>query len=190
VYSSKRKAAFKKLVVKIQNHREVFEAKATLASRLRSERNHEQVMSRIAPITAVAVRSVQPTFMLPYRRNKFFFGREETLDTLHSLLTGEESRLESVSCVLHGMGGVGKTQTAIEYAYRYYMRYFQCVFWLPAEDPVALDRAYGEIGKELGLFTRGCEVGQKEKEEIMGWLRSTGKLITLHPAAAPRNWAC
>jgi hypothetical protein len=51
-------------------------------------------------------------------RNNNFTGREAHLENLHNLLAREE-QAALVSGALYGMGGVGKTQLAVEYVYRY-----------------------------------------------------------------------
>src|SRR5262249_25011687 len=60
----------------------------------------------------------QRIFGLPFPRNKFFTGREEVLNRLHKSFNSGE-RTQS----LNGLGGIGKTQTALEYAYRHRQDY-------------------------------------------------------------------
>ena len=46
-----------------------------------------------------------------------FKGREEVLDTLHKALTAEAGGTTAiVGRALHGLGGIGKTRLAVEYA--------------------------------------------------------------------------
>lgn len=54
---------------------------------------------------------------VPYERNPFFTGRDDVLVEFREALTGAatQRRAETIS----GLGGIGKTQTAVEYAYRY-----------------------------------------------------------------------
>jgi hypothetical protein len=59
-------------------------------------------------------------------RNDAFIGREQLLDAIHEALAAAESTV-----VLHGAEGVGKSQIAIEYAYRYATEY-ELVWWMPA----------------------------------------------------------
>src|ERR1700687_1361728 len=56
-----------------------------------------------------------PIWNLAHRRNPNFTGREDLLRSLHAPLASRESA--ALPQVMHGLGGVGKTQTAIEYAY-------------------------------------------------------------------------
>ncbi|MBG0853748.1 tetratricopeptide repeat protein [Streptomyces spinoverrucosus] len=50
------------------------------------------------------------------------------------------------------MGGVGKTQLAIEYAYRHQSEY-DIVWWIPAERPGQIGQALVELAQRLGLVT-------------------------------------
>jgi len=72
---------------------------------------------------------------VPYRRNPIFTGREEVLAEILTILEEEHSLV-----ALCGLGGLGKTQTAIEYAYRNRERY-TVVIWLSTSsvDTITID---------------------------------------------------
>jgi len=78
-------------------------------------------------------------------RTRYFTGREGLLASLRQRL------VEHHRAALSGLGGVGKTQAAIEYAVRYRADYPAGVFWTTAESPSGLTGGFVEIAKALSL---------------------------------------
>src|SRR5258708_23733294 len=68
---------------------------------------------------------------VPHRRNPFFTGRETLLTLLHNRLTDTKTATLTQTHAISGLGGIGKTETALEYAYRYRDDY-QSVLWVNA----------------------------------------------------------
>ncbi len=87
---------------------------------------------------------------IPYPRNPVFTGREELLTRLADMLkTGQTTALSQPQAIT-GLGGIGKTQVAVEYAYRSYQHY-QAVFWVRADTYESLVSGYADIAKLLSL---------------------------------------
>lgn len=82
-------------------------------------------------------------------RNTLFTGREEHLLSLRDLLMRDE-QVALVSGALYGMGGVGKTQLAVEYAHRYSGDY-DLVWWIPSEDPALIRKSLSDLAERLNL---------------------------------------
>ena len=81
-------------------------------------------------------------------RNKNFTGREDILDHLSAILDGQVTAV--LPRALHGFGGVGKTQVAIEYCYRRASSY-DVVWWIPADQPNLVLGALAALAPHLGL---------------------------------------
>lgn len=82
-------------------------------------------------------------------RNADFTGRAAVLRTLHEDLSAD-GRVVVVPRALYGMGGVGKTQAALEYAHRFKSDY-DLIWWIPAEQPQAINLALAKLAARLGL---------------------------------------
>ncbi|MFE1800364.1 FxSxx-COOH system tetratricopeptide repeat protein [Streptomyces sp. NPDC059517] len=82
------------------------------------------------------------------QRNRNFTGREDLLEQLNRRLT------EGVTAVLpealHGMGGVGKSQIAIEHVYRR-SRDYRLIWWIPSEQTNLIVQSLIELGEQMGL---------------------------------------
>ncbi|MFF4051720.1 FxSxx-COOH system tetratricopeptide repeat protein [Streptomyces chartreusis] len=86
------------------------------------------------------------TYRLP-PRNTNFTGREATLRELRQRLTSDN---DCTTQVVHGLGGVGKTQLAVEYAYLFRPEY-RFVAFVDAEDPDLVASQFASLARELGL---------------------------------------
>ncbi|GAA4154362.1 hypothetical protein GCM10022251_24610 [Phytohabitans flavus] len=80
-------------------------------------------------------------------RNPVFTGRENLLLTLQRALE-DRSKATVLPRALHGLGGVGKTQLAVEFAYRYADRY-DIVWWIPAEQRSLVLQSLHQLGRHL-----------------------------------------
>ncbi len=77
-----------------------------------------------------------PAFTVPFpSKQDHFVGRDEDLAYLHAQLTEGQRTLIGQAASIHGMGGVGKTQLAVEYAHRYRDSYPDGVVWLDTTQP-------------------------------------------------------
>jgi tetratricopeptide (TPR) repeat protein len=75
-------------------------------------------------------RSSQSLWTVPYRQNRFFTGRDDILTELSSYFSSWNV-INTPIASLSGIGGVGKTQIALEYAYQSSDTY-QAIFWINA----------------------------------------------------------
>jgi hypothetical protein len=82
------------------------------------------------------------------QRNMNFTGREELLAKLQQAIT--TGRTAVLPHALHGIGGVGKTQLAVEYAYRNRAAY-DVVWWIPADQPPLVQSSLAALAPYLNL---------------------------------------
>ncbi|MEU5848657.1 FxSxx-COOH system tetratricopeptide repeat protein [Saccharopolyspora shandongensis] len=82
-------------------------------------------------------------------RNPDFVGRDDLLEQLRSKLA-EQGATAVLPEALHGMGGVGKTQTVVEYIYRHAHEY-DVIWWVAAEHPTQIRSSFVELANKLGV---------------------------------------
>jgi len=83
------------------------------------------------------------------QRNPSFTGREDLLALIHEELT-RSWQTAVLPQALQGMGGVGKTQVAIEYVHRHSAEY-DLIWWVPAEQPNQILDSLTRLAERLEL---------------------------------------
>jgi DNA-binding SARP family transcriptional activator len=94
-----------------------------------------------------SIRAAAPPVNLP-PRNRAFVGRASLLDQLCRSLDDDNRRPRAV--VLTGLAGTGKTETALELAYRR-RREGRLAWWIAAEDPTGVAAGLADLASALGI---------------------------------------
>ena len=126
-----------------------------------------------------------PIWNIGYVQNHQFTGRENEIASLRrSFDAGGRS---AVTQVAHGLGGIGKTQIAIEYAYRFRDAY-KLVWWIPSEDESSLAAAYCLLAQKLNLPVSELTDQQIIIPAVRDWLERHDRwLLVFDNANKPDN---
>jgi hypothetical protein len=93
---------------------------------------------------------VERHWIVPFGRNKDFVGRETILTDLVAKILPSGDEHDCQRTAIEGLGGVGKTQIALETAFRIGDAHPDCsIFWVPAVDATTFENAYRAIGQQL-----------------------------------------
>ena len=118
-------------------------------------------------------------------RNLGFTGREQLLAMLReALVSGDRAVVQA----LHGMGGVGKTQLAVEYAHRYATDY-DLLWWVMAEQPEVIGGQFAALAVAMGCAEAGAAIGVV-RLAVLGALRRQRRwLLVFDNAESPGDIA-
>jgi DNA-binding SARP family transcriptional activator len=127
--------------------------------------------------------AVPPIWNIPHRRNPNFTGREELLAGIEATLAADGHAALTQAIV--GLGGIGKTQCALEYAYRHAGEY-EAIWWVRSEEPTLLVADYAALAGPLDLPGKAALNQLATVAAVRHWLeRSRGWLLILDNVPAP-----
>ena len=114
-----------------------------------------------------------PIWNIPYQRNPLFTGREDVLKRLYDALRAGKTAALAQPQAISGLGGIGKTQTAVEYAHRYRDDY-NAVLWVKAETEGSINSDFVTIAHLLNLPEKQEQDQHKIVEAVKGWFQAIG----------------
>lgn len=122
--------------------------------------------------------STKPCRFLPLSVDNRFCGRDDVLELVDEALFSNPKDENSLrSFVLHGMGGVGKTQIALKYVEGAREK-FDTILWIAADSMDALDRSFQEIAGKFDILKPNEEVdGNSAMLRVENWLLKRSKQL-------------
>ena len=132
-------------------------------------RQYERYRGRLGTVAGTGA-----FFDVPFMRNPDFVGRQEDLEWLHAALQGvapaSGERVVGIRPAgLTGLAGIGKTQLAVEYVYRYRTAYPGGVFWVNAVEPLA--EGLAQVGRRVRPGTIGLSL-YEQIQAAAGYLQA------------------
>jgi tetratricopeptide (TPR) repeat protein len=132
---------------------------------------------------------LHPDWRVPNHHNAVFTGREDELKVLaNALLYDPRQTGTAVPQVITCTIGIGKTQLAIEFCYRY-GRYFQGVHWINAQQDIGTEIAACGAEMELPFWPNAIE--DQLRVTLRAWQKSGPHLLVLDCVESPeilRKW--
>ena len=125
-------------------------------------------------LTPSAPPAVLPPHNLPLGSiGDLFMGRDDMLDKLATRLGGARPVI-----ALHGMGGIGKTRLAVEYAWRYAQDYSALLF-VSAETPELLDASLASLAATLNLPQQNEPQDPAKIAAVLAWLAANSNWLLI-----------
>ncbi len=108
------------------------------------------------------------------RPNKHFVGREDDLRSLARTLKGRHTAAIGQIAAATGLGGIGKTQLASEFAHRYGRYFVGGVYWLNFADAAGVP---AEVAKCCRLEESGLDLEVQIKHVLSAWQSQLPRLL-------------
>lgn len=119
---------------------------------------------------------------VPYEKNVFFTGRDKELEKLRQNLTTSSAAAVGQTQAICGLGGIGKTQLAVEYAYKY-RDHYEAVLWVRADSELSISTAYSQIARLLGLPEKDANDVDEVVRAVKNWLESNEGWLLIYDNA-------
>lgn len=140
----------------------------TIGGDVRSPGVKGDAAARLQPIPPQIWGGVPP-------RNNNFTGRTDLLDQIYDALR-QHTPSALVPQPLHGLGGIGKSQVAVEFAYRNQFDY-ELLWWIQADDEQSIRRSLTSLARRLRLAE------SEDVQEIVDGVLDALRIGKPHP-----NW--
>src|ERR1700744_1786999 len=127
------------------------------------------------PSSDQTTSSPSPVFMLKYERNPRFVDRP---DVFRALCQTIEASKESGRCkpvAICGLGGMGKSQIALEFCYRNEGNY-PYIFWTDADKGPTLQSSFESMARTLELATNYTDP-ESVRSKMIQWLQNNDRWL-------------
>jgi hypothetical protein len=115
---------------------------------------------------------------LPFAPNPLFIGRKAEFEALSRGLEQGDATAAMQMVAVHGLGRVGKTQLAVEYAWKHLDEY-DAAFWVKADSALALDVGLAALASRLGLADTLEREETVQRQGVLDWLSNNQRWLLI-----------
>lgn len=151
---------------------------AEMAEKQASNMHDRALYQRLFELEKAKEENVNlPCNTLPVAENRHFYGRQDLLSQIEARLTPADAGSRLASVALYGLGGVGKTQAALAYAYQR-LDDLDAVIWISAEDLLSIQQSFSRAAVDaLKLPKAHPPAYQENMMLVLDWLQKTCKCM-------------
>ena len=110
-------------------------------------------------------------------QNVYFTGRDNLFSDIHKSFNSSD--LVARTQIIAGLSGSGKTQIALEYAYRFKDQY-DYVWWVPAETETLIMKAYQEFAARMQLIKTAQQDGDSIIRTVLDWMSNHNRWLFIY----------
>jgi tetratricopeptide (TPR) repeat protein len=130
------------------------------------------------PVKPAAPVPAARLFHVPRPENPFFTGREDDLAWIKRTLNADNHKRARPAALLHGTGGVGKSEAAAHYAHQHRDEY-QVVWWIDAERPATRDEGFSRLAEALGLPGFNPRDMAQTRAAVLQWMEGASNWLAV-----------
>lgn len=111
--------------------------------------------------------------------NKYFSGRENELNQIDRYFREDEITMVNICQTISGLGGVGKTQLALEYGYRFGGNYPDAVWFIAADGVISIYKSFIQLAMTVGISLPSKYKIEDLQAAIRNWLINHDKWLLI-----------
>jgi anion-transporting ArsA/GET3 family ATPase len=179
---------FSRTTLRIKRMSSAVESQADVVRMQKDEARFKEVLELLSSIKHTESRPQTRYNNIPFPSNPKFSGRKDVLEVVHQALDPQTISSSLKSMALFGMGGVGKTQIALQYAYQA-VNQFDIVLWVAAENEISISQSFRAIAEGLELLRTDDETKDSAAAmlKVKNWLVTTRGSLPVPPESVFLN---